>query len=82
MPATNNQRAPNVALRRSLNLPLLLFYGVGNILGAGIYVLVGEVANIAGYFTPVAFLVSALIAGITAITYMELFSRYPLISQF
>ena len=67
----------NPTLKRSLNLPLLLFYGVGNILGAGIYVLVGEVAGIAGYYAPVAFVVSALIAAITAVTYMELSSRMP-----
>ena len=30
-----------VTLKRSLSLPLITFYGLGNILGAGIYVLVG-----------------------------------------
>lgn len=33
-----------IRLQRKFNLPLLTFYGVGNILGAGIYVLVGKVA--------------------------------------
>jgi APA family basic amino acid/polyamine antiporter len=66
-----------MTLKRGLNLPLLLFYGVGNILGAGIYVLVGEVAQIAGYLAPLAFLVAALIAGVTGITYIELSTRYP-----
>ena len=64
-------------LKRGLNLPLLLLYGVGNILGAGIYVLVGEVAEIAGYHAPVSFLLAAAIAGITGFTYIELSTRYP-----
>ncbi|MEA3303663.1 MAG: amino acid permease, partial [Pseudomonadota bacterium] len=38
------------SLKRGLGFWLLLFYGVGNILGAGIYVLVGKVAAQAGYF--------------------------------
>lgn len=65
------------ALARKLGLALLTFYGLGNILGAGIYVLVGKVAGSAGYFTPLAFLVAAAVAGITALTYAELSSRYP-----
>ena len=47
-----------MSLKRGLNLPLLLFYGVGNILGAGIYVLVGEVASVAGYLAPLSFFIS------------------------
>jgi amino acid transporter len=56
---------------------LLLFYGLGNILGAGIYVLVGKVAGISGYFTVFAFLLACVIALFTAFSYMELASRYP-----
>ena len=65
-------------LKRSITLPLLVFYGLGNILGAGIYVLVGKVAGIAGIYAPVAFLVAALVATFTAFTYAELSSRFPL----
>ena len=32
-------------LHRSLSLPLITFYGLGTILGAGTYVLVGKVAG-------------------------------------
>ncbi|MDZ7660857.1 hypothetical protein [Thiohalophilus sp.] len=42
-------------LRRTLSLPLVTFYGIGTILGAGIYVLVGKVAGVAGMLTPLAF---------------------------
>ena len=65
-------------LKRGLSLWLLVFYGLGNILGAGIYVLVGKVAGSAGLFAPVAFLVASLVAGFTALSYAELVARYPL----
>ncbi len=48
-----------VQLRRALSLPLITFYGLGTILGAGIYVLVGKVAGAAGLYAPLAFLVAA-----------------------
>jgi amino acid transporter len=64
-------------LKRSLSLPLLTFYGLGTILGAGIYVLVGKVALHAGPYVPVAFLVAALLTVFTALSYAELAARYP-----
>jgi amino acid transporter len=64
-------------LRRSLTLPTLVLYGLGNILGAGIYVLVGKVAGEAGMNTILAFMVAMLIAALTAFSYMELSSRFP-----
>ncbi len=66
-----------VKLSRKVGLFLLLFYGLGNILGAGIYVLVGKVAGIAGYHSVFAFLLACVIALFTALSYMELASRYP-----
>ena len=64
-------------LRRSLGVGLLLFYGLGNIIGAGIYVLIGEVAANAGSAAPLAFLLSSIPAALTALTYTELASRLP-----
>jgi amino acid transporter len=64
-------------LKRSLSLLLLTFYGLGTILGAGIYVLVGKVAIHAGAYVPVAFLVAALLTVFTALSYAELAARYP-----
>ena len=64
-------------LKRSISLPLITFYGLGNILGAGIYVLVGKVAGEAGYFAPLSFLIASIIAAISAFAYAELSSRYP-----
>lgn len=66
-----------VKLSREIGTALLLFYGLGNILGAGIYVLVGKVAGIAGYYSVFSFFVACVIAVFTAFSYMELASRYP-----
>lgn len=66
-----------VTLKRSLSLPLITFYGLGNIVGAGIYVLIGKVAGEAGYFTPLAFFIASIIAAISAFSYAELSARYP-----
>lgn len=52
-------------------------FGLGNILGAGIYVLVGKVAGEAGYFAPLSFLVAAVVAAFSALAYAELSSRFP-----
>ncbi len=65
------------ALKRDLGLTLFVLYGLGNIIGAGIYVLVGEVAGAAGYQAPFAFIVAALIAGASGLSYGELAARYP-----
>ena len=59
-------QAGPVSLRRALGLWLLVFYGLGTIIGAGIYVLVGEVAGKAGLAAPIAFLFAGLLAGLPA----------------
>lgn len=56
---------------------MLSFYGIGTILGAGIYVLVGEVAGVAGMATPWAFLVAAGLVLFSAFSYAELSGRFP-----
>jgi APA family basic amino acid/polyamine antiporter len=56
---------------------MVMLYGMGTILGAGIYVLIGEVAGVAGYRAPLAFLVAAVLAGFSAFAYAELSSRFP-----
>ncbi|MBI1424816.1 MAG: amino acid permease [Gammaproteobacteria bacterium] len=66
-----------IELNRRITLPLLTFYGIGTILGAGIYVLIGEVAGIAGLFTPWSFLVASVLAGLSAFSYAELAARFP-----
>ncbi len=64
-------------LKRAITLPLLVFFGAGTILGAGIYALIGKIAALSGSFAPFSFLLSAVIAAFVAFTYAELSSRYP-----
>jgi amino acid transporter len=66
-----------IRLRRRLTLPLVTLYGLGTILGAGIYVLVGKVAGKAGLYAPLSFLLAAAVAALTAFSYAQLSSRFP-----
>jgi len=70
--------APGQAeLRRTLSLPLMALYGLGTILGAGIYVLTGAVAERAGMAAPLSFLLAAAVAAITGLSFAELCTRFP-----
>ncbi len=64
-------------LKRSLGLWLIALYGLGNIVGAGIYVLIGKVAGEAGMGTALSFVIASIVAGFTALSYMELSARFP-----
>jgi amino acid transporter len=64
-------------LKRSLTLPLVVLYGLGTTVGAGIYVLIGKVAGFAGFLTPLAFLVAAAIMAFTVFSFAELSARFP-----
>ncbi len=68
--------SPRPKLRRALGLFETTLYGVGIILGAGIYALIGEAAGIAGNMVWLAFAVSAVIAAFTALSYAELGSLF------
>ncbi len=56
---------------------MLTLYGLGTILGAGIYVLIGKVALYAGLYAPIAFILAALLAGLSGYSYAALSSRHP-----
>ncbi len=64
-------------LKRRIGPGLLTAYGVGVMVGAGIYVLVGVVANEAGIWAPLAFLMAGVIAAPTALSYSEFSTRLP-----
>jgi amino acid transporter len=64
-------------LRRRLGLILLVLYGTGITIGAGIYVLVGAVAGFAGPYTPWSFLLAAAVMTLTVASYTELSTRFP-----
>ena len=65
------------ALSRELGLFEVTVYGVGLILGAGIYAILGEATAVAGEAIPLAFLSAAVVAGFTGLSYAELASRFP-----
>ena len=68
---------PSPKLLRSLTTPLLTLYGLGVTVGAGIYVRGGATAEAAGPYAAVSFLVAALVVSLTALSYAELATRYP-----
>lgn len=70
-------QADTASLKRVFGLPTLIIYGVGDILGAGIYAVVGKIAGLAGTLVWASFLVAMVVAAFTALSYAELGSRIP-----
>ena len=64
-------------LKRHMSLFHLTMYGVGLILGAGIYVLIGESAGFAGNSMWVSFLLGAVVAIFAGLSYAELSALFP-----
>ncbi|PQP49604.1 MULTISPECIES: APC family permease [Mycolicibacterium] len=64
-------------LKRVMGPGLLLLFVVGDILGTGVYALVGDVAGEVGGAAWLPFLVAFAIATITAFSYLELVTKYP-----
>ncbi|MGV8089290.1 MAG: APC family permease [Methanothrix sp.] len=69
--------AKKIGLKRTLGLLEVTISGVGIILGAGIYALIGEAAGLAGNAVWISFALSALIALLTGLSYAELASMFP-----
>ena len=64
-------------LNRHMGLFHLTMYGVGLILGAGIYVLIGEAAGFAGDAVWIAFVLGSIVALFAGFSYAELSSLFP-----
>ncbi|MDA0998789.1 MAG: APC family permease [Proteobacteria bacterium] len=64
-------------LRRALPLPLVILYGLGVTIGAGIYVLLGATAGKAGVHAPISFVIAAVVVAFSAASYGELAARFP-----
>lgn len=64
-------------LRKSLGLGSLSFYGIGLILGAGIYTILGRAAAVAGDALWMSFALGAVVAGLSALSYAELSTMFP-----
>jgi len=74
----SNDGAPKaLPLRRALSRNMLLMLVVGDVLGAGIYALVGQVAGRVGGAFWTAFLLALALAMFTAFGYAELVTKYP-----
>jgi amino acid transporter len=64
-------------LRRSITGGQLFFYTLGDVLGSGIYVLIGLVAAAVGGAFWIAFALGVTVAAITGSAYAELVTKYP-----
>lgn len=69
--------SPEPTLARTIGLTALIIYGVGDMLGSGIYALIGRAAGVMGNAIWLAFLTSMLAALLTGLSYASLGSRYP-----
>ena len=63
--------------KNSLSLTGAVSLGTGVMIGAGIFALLGQVAELSGQWFPYAFLVGAIISGFSAYTYVKLSNAYP-----
>ncbi len=76
-PSMNANSGESPKLVRQMGFVLLTLYGLSVTVGAGIYVLVGEVAQLAGGLTPLAFVGASLLISFSAASYAELSARFP-----
>src|SRR6186997_1476699 len=80
--STTTDREPDVNgpqpdLKRVMGPKLLLLFIVGDILGAGVYAVTGELSGIVGGIAWLPFLVAFVVAALTALSYLELVTKYP-----
>lgn len=69
--------AERVPLKRAIGPKLLILFVVGDILGTGVYALTGKVAGKVGGALWMPFLIGFIIAALTAMSYVELVTKYP-----
>lgn len=72
---TNNDGGSGLA--RTVSPGLLILYALGTTLGAGIYVLIGEIIGAAGAWAPLSFVLASLVAALTGASFAELTGRVP-----
>jgi len=70
-------KKPAVELARDMGLMHVTMIGVGAMIGAGIFVLTGMAAGIAGPAILLVFLFNGIVTGLTAMAYAELGSCFP-----
>src|SRR5688572_2984900 len=72
-----NAPAGGPALVRTMGLFSLIVYGVGDMVGSGIYATIGTAAGIMGNAVWVAFVAAMVAALLTGLSYASIASRYP-----
>jgi APA family basic amino acid/polyamine antiporter len=65
------------SLRREIGLFEAVAFGVGTILGAGIYALIGPASGLAGNAVWISFVIGAVISSFTGLSYAELSTMFP-----
>ncbi len=75
--STPTSSASPVTLARNMGLFSLVVYGVGDMVGAGIYGTIGVAAGILGNAVWISFVISMFAALLTGLSYASLGSRYP-----
>ena len=77
MTSETGKAAGAPGLKRAVTGPLLFLFILGDVLGAGVYALVGEMAGEAGGLVWLAFAIALVMALLTAFSYAELVTKYP-----
>ncbi|MBI9050699.1 MAG: amino acid permease [Anaerolineaceae bacterium] len=72
-----NNGSEKVTLSRNLSMFSITMIGVGGMIGAGIFVLTGTAANVAGPAVILTFLLNGIVTLFTALAYAELGSAFP-----
>jgi len=70
-------QSTEATLSRRIGLFFLVVYGVGDIVGSGIYGTIGIAAGAMGHAVWLAFIASMVAAMLTGLTYASISSRYP-----
>ena len=68
---------PTPDLNRVMGPKLLLLFIVGDILGAGVYAVTGQIGAKVDGIVWLPFLVAFAVATLTAMSYLELVTKYP-----
>ena len=77
---SNSSRRPTGATTstpRGLGLPAAVSIGVGGMIGAGIFSILGVVAGVSATALPVSFVIGGFVAILAAYSYLKLGVRYP-----
>jgi amino acid transporter/nucleotide-binding universal stress UspA family protein len=77
METESNAQKPTMELARDMGLMHVTMIGVGAMIGAGIFVLTGLAAGVAGPALILVFALNGLVTGLTAMSYAELGSCFP-----